>query len=36
LSREEFTGHWAEFWAGDDASAPGSWVFGLFPAAAGQ
>jgi Ca2+-binding EF-hand superfamily protein len=28
LSREEFTGHWYEFWAGDDPAAPGSWVFG--------
>ncbi|GLY38803.1 calcium-binding protein [Amycolatopsis sp. NBRC 101858] len=28
LSREEFTGHWFEFWAGDDPAAPGSWVFG--------
>ncbi|MDT7801758.1 MAG: hypothetical protein QOI78_5191 [Actinomycetota bacterium] len=28
LSREEFTGHWLEFWAGDDPAAPGSWVFG--------
>jgi Ca2+-binding EF-hand superfamily protein len=36
LSRGEFTGHWTEFWAGDNPSAPGSWVFGLFPAAAGQ
>jgi Ca2+-binding EF-hand superfamily protein len=36
LSHEEFTEHWTEFWAGDDPGAPGSWVFGLFPAAAGQ
>jgi Ca2+-binding EF-hand superfamily protein len=28
LSREEFTGHWFEFWAGDDPAAPGSRVFG--------
>ncbi|SFW88266.1 EF-hand domain-containing protein [Amycolatopsis australiensis] len=28
LSRDEFTGHWFEFWAGDDPAAPGSWVFG--------
>jgi Ca2+-binding EF-hand superfamily protein len=28
LSRDEFTGHWYEFWAGDDPAAPGSWVFG--------
>jgi Ca2+-binding EF-hand superfamily protein len=28
LSHEEFTGHWYEFWAGDDPAAPGSWVFG--------
>jgi Ca2+-binding EF-hand superfamily protein len=36
LSRQEFTVHWTEFWAGDDPSAPGSWVFGLFRADAGQ
>ncbi|MEU7785041.1 EF-hand domain-containing protein [Amycolatopsis sp. NPDC049159] len=28
LSHDEFTGHWYEFWAGDDPAAPGSWVFG--------
>ncbi|MEQ0565154.1 EF-hand domain-containing protein [Amycolatopsis sp. NEAU-NG30] len=28
LSRDEFAGHWFEFWAGDDPAAPGSWVFG--------
>jgi Ca2+-binding EF-hand superfamily protein len=28
LSRADFTGHWYEFWAGDDPAAPGSWVFG--------
>jgi Ca2+-binding EF-hand superfamily protein len=28
LSRDEFTGHWFEFWAGDDPAAPGSSVFG--------
>ncbi|MEU8637648.1 EF-hand domain-containing protein [Amycolatopsis sp. NPDC048633] len=28
LSHAEFTGHWYEFWAGDDPAAPGSWVFG--------
>ncbi|MEV6873470.1 EF-hand domain-containing protein [Amycolatopsis sp. NPDC051128] len=28
LSRAEFTGHWFEFWVGDDPAAPGSWVFG--------
>jgi Ca2+-binding EF-hand superfamily protein len=28
LSRDEFAGHWLEFWAGDDPAAPGSWVFG--------
>jgi Ca2+-binding EF-hand superfamily protein len=28
LSREEFTGHWFEFWAGNDPAAPGSSVFG--------
>jgi Ca2+-binding EF-hand superfamily protein len=28
LSREEFSGHWFEFWAGDDPGAPGSAVFG--------
>ncbi len=30
LSREEFAGLWTEFWAGDNAAAPGSWVFGRF------
>ena len=30
LSREEFTELWTEFWAGDDADAPGTWVFGRF------
>ena len=28
LSRSEFREHWYEFWAGDDASAPGTFVFG--------
>ncbi|MCR6486680.1 EF-hand domain-containing protein [Amycolatopsis sp. OK19-0408] len=28
LSHDEFTGHWYEFWAGDDPAAPGSAVFG--------
>ncbi|SEF31976.1 Ca2+-binding protein, EF-hand superfamily [Amycolatopsis pretoriensis] len=28
LSHDEFTGHWYEFWAGDDPAAAGSWVFG--------
>lgn len=28
LSRAEFSGHWYEFWAGDDPAAAGSWVFG--------
>ncbi|UOX93157.1 EF-hand domain-containing protein [Amycolatopsis sp. FBCC-B4732] len=28
LSHAEFTGHWYEFWAGDDPAAPGSAVFG--------
>lgn len=28
LSREEFTALWLEFWAGDDAAAPGTLVFG--------
>jgi Ca2+-binding EF-hand superfamily protein len=36
LSRSEFTEHWAEFWAGDNPAAPGSWVFGFFPADAGR
>jgi Ca2+-binding EF-hand superfamily protein len=30
LSRDEFTRLWTEFWAGDDPSAPGTWVFGRF------
>ncbi|WP_327085415.1 EF-hand domain-containing protein [Nonomuraea sp. NBC_01738] len=34
ISRAEFTGHWTEFWAGDDPAAPGSHVFGE-PAASG-
>ncbi|GAA3988520.1 EF-hand domain-containing protein [Allokutzneria multivorans] len=28
LSREEFSALWFEFWAGDDADAPGNLVFG--------
>jgi Ca2+-binding EF-hand superfamily protein len=36
LSRSEFAEHWTEFWAGDNPDAPGSWVFGLFPADAGR
>ena len=32
LSRAEFTEHWIEFWAGDNPAAPGSWIFGSFPA----
>ena len=28
LSRDEFAGHWYEFWAGDDPAAPGSRIFG--------
>ncbi|MBW8482497.1 EF-hand domain-containing protein [Actinomadura parmotrematis] len=28
LSRAEFTLLWAQFWAGDDPAAPGTWVFG--------
>ncbi|WP_103940509.1 EF-hand domain-containing protein [Thermomonospora echinospora] len=31
ISREEFTAHWYEFWAGDDPAAPGSRVFGRVP-----
>ncbi|HVK21695.1 MAG TPA: EF-hand domain-containing protein [Actinokineospora sp.] len=30
VSRDEFTAHWIEFWAGDDPDAPGTWVFGRF------
>lgn len=30
LSREEFTTLWTQFWAGDDPTAPGNWVFGHF------
>jgi Ca2+-binding EF-hand superfamily protein len=30
LSRAEFAALWTEFWAGDDPSAPGTWVFGRF------
>jgi hypothetical protein len=28
LSQPEFRVLWAEFWAGDDPAAPGTWVFG--------
>jgi Ca2+-binding EF-hand superfamily protein len=28
ISKQEFVSHWVEFWAGDDADAPGSHVFG--------
>ncbi|MBD3139794.1 EF-hand domain-containing protein [Microbispora bryophytorum] len=28
LTRDEFRTHWTEFWAGDNPSAPGSYVFG--------
>ncbi|MFC5052243.1 EF-hand domain-containing protein [Saccharothrix xinjiangensis] len=28
ISKAEFAGHWVEFWAGDDADAPGTYVFG--------
>jgi Ca2+-binding EF-hand superfamily protein len=31
LSRSEFRELWYEFWAGDDASAPGTLVFGPLP-----
>ncbi len=30
LCRDEFTELWTEFWAGDDPTAPGNWVFGRF------
>jgi Ca2+-binding EF-hand superfamily protein len=30
LTREEFTTLWYEFWAGDDPTSPGTWVFGQF------
>jgi hypothetical protein len=30
LSRAEFTAMWVEFWAGDDPTSPGTWVFGRF------
>jgi Ca2+-binding EF-hand superfamily protein len=30
LSQEEFRELWREFWAGDDAAAAGTWVFGRF------
>jgi Ca2+-binding EF-hand superfamily protein len=36
LSRSEFAEHWTEFWAGDNPDAPGSWVFGTFPATAAR
>ena len=28
ISKSEFVQHWVEFWAGDDADAPGAHVFG--------
>jgi Ca2+-binding EF-hand superfamily protein len=28
ISKSEFARHWVEFWAGDDADAPGTHVFG--------
>ncbi|MEU4745274.1 EF-hand domain-containing protein [Actinosynnema sp. NPDC023658] len=28
ISKSEFVQHWVEFWAGDDANAPGTHVFG--------
>ncbi|WP_447003381.1 EF-hand domain-containing protein [Saccharothrix isguenensis] len=28
ISKQEFVSHWVEFWAGDDADAPGAHVFG--------
>ncbi|WP_204076619.1 EF-hand domain-containing protein [Planotetraspora phitsanulokensis] len=28
LTRDEFRTHWTEFWAGDNPSAPGTYVFG--------
>ena len=30
ISREEFRQLWTQFWAGDDPTAPGTWVFGRF------
>lgn len=30
LSQAEFVELWTEFWAGDDPSSPGSWLFGRF------
>jgi len=30
IFQSEFTQLWTEFWAGDDADAPGTWVFGRF------
>ncbi|MGW5051265.1 EF-hand domain-containing protein [Actinokineospora sp. NPDC004072] len=30
ISRAEFAALWTQFWAGDDPSAPGNWVFGRF------
>ncbi|HEX7307196.1 hypothetical protein [Lentzea sp.] len=32
LSRREFVQLWMEFWAGDDAEAPGSYAFGAVKA----
>jgi Ca2+-binding EF-hand superfamily protein len=36
LSQSEFAEHWTEFWAGDNPSAVGSYVFGTFPATAAR
>jgi Ca2+-binding EF-hand superfamily protein len=30
LSRDEFRELWSEFWRGDDAAAPGQWIFGPY------
>lgn len=30
ISAAEFRDLWTQFWAGDDADAPGTWVFGRF------
>ena len=34
LSHREFRALWTQFWAGDDPTAPGTWVFGRFEVAA--
>ena len=36
ISRDEFRQLWTQFWAGDDPTAPGTWVFGRFERSVGS